>query len=65
MTKNEAISFLQSMQLVVKVRYGSNYGCERMLKVICADENPWGPDTPGGPEDTKQKFEEAIKVLTE
>jgi len=64
MTLKEAILFLSSLEfkMVVCTRYGSNYDEDRYLK-LGESENPWGPDEPNGPEDIKNKYAEAIKVL--
>jgi len=65
MNREEAIEFLKNMRLEVINRCGSNYDDERYLRVKCEVESTWGNGSPGGPEDTKQKFEEAVRVLTE
>ena len=65
MTKEEAVRFLCGLKLQVAERFASNYDCDRYLKVCCTEENPWGPNQPGGPEDTLKKFEAAVKAIKE
>lgn len=66
MTLKEAILFLSSLEskMVVRIRYGSNYNEERYLK-LGESENPYQEGQPGGPEDIKEKYAEAIKVLND
>ena len=66
MTLKEAILFLSSLEskMVVRTHYRSNYDADRYLQVgEC--ENPYGEGQPNGPEDIKNKYAEAIKVLND
>ncbi len=64
MTVEEAKAYLSQMRLKVVCRCGSNYDDERYLRVECTSESTYMSGGPGGPDDTKNKFEEAVKVLT-
>mgnify|MGYP000747595201 CR=1 FL=1 len=65
MTRKEAAEFLRQVQLTVVTRCGSNYDDERYLRVNTAPESSWDSEGKvGGANDTKTKFEEAVRVLT-
>ena len=64
MTVEEAKTYLSQMRLKVACRCGSNYDDERYLRVECTSESTYTEGREGGPEDTKNKFEEAVRVLT-
>lgn len=66
MTSTEAKQFLARMRLTTVNRMGSNYDCDRYLRVETSPESPWDKEgMPGGADDTKAKFEEAVRALTE